>query len=226
MSATRVIFYAYSVVVKSRREEYSQATRQALIDGAVTRFAERGYAHTSLDDIAATARVTKGALYHHFGGKQALFEAALNDLSLRAMDKVVAAARTGGDSWAAAIRGLDTYLDECRDSTYGQVVIREGPVALGFTRWQECEQEHAYGFTEAAIRALIDEGFIEPLPVDNATRVSFGMINAAAQAIADAPEADRERVADGMKAVLHRFLEGLRPAVRGGVADTSGRAPS
>lgn len=186
-------------------------TRQALIDGAVTRFAERGYVHASLEDIAVTARVTKGALYHHFDGKQALFEAALDQLSARAMQRVAAAAAPAGDAWEAAVHGLDAYLDECRDRTYGRVVIQEGPVALGLGRWQERERDHAYGLTESAIRALADEGFIERLPIEHTTRVAFGMINAAARAIADAPEADQRRIAEEMKAVLRRFLQGLRP---------------
>src|SRR3989442_3448107 len=62
--------------MRSRRADYSESTRQALVDSAVEMFAKRGYAATSLDAIAKRARVTKGALYHHFSGKQALFEAA------------------------------------------------------------------------------------------------------------------------------------------------------
>lgn len=197
--------------MKSRREEYSETTRQALLDSAIARFAELGYVHTSLDDIATAARVTKGALYHHFGGKQALFTAALDRLSTRAMARVRTAAGSAPDAWAVALRGLDAYLDECRDPAYARVVIREGPVALGFSRWQERERAHAYGFTEAAVRALVDEGFIEALPVEHTTRVAFGMINAAARTIADAPEAEQQRIAEEMATVLRRFLYGLRP---------------
>src|SRR2546426_897346 len=64
------------VTARSRRLEYSERTRKALVDSAVKLFTDKGYAGTSLDEIARRARVTKGALYHHFGGKQELFEAA------------------------------------------------------------------------------------------------------------------------------------------------------
>ena len=64
--------------VRSRRELYSEATRAALLDEATRLFAQRGYAGTSLEDVAAASQVTRGAVYHHFDGKQALFEAVLD----------------------------------------------------------------------------------------------------------------------------------------------------
>ena len=68
----------------SRRQEYSASTRRALVDVATELFTERGYAGTSLDEIVAGARVTKGALYHHFSGKQALFESVFEKIEERA----------------------------------------------------------------------------------------------------------------------------------------------
>ena len=66
------------VTMRSRRVDYSESTRQALVDSALDLFTKRGYAGTSLEAIVKRARVTKGALYHHFSGKQALFEAAFD----------------------------------------------------------------------------------------------------------------------------------------------------
>ncbi|MQA84052.1 MAG: TetR family transcriptional regulator [Streptosporangiales bacterium] len=195
---------------RSRREEYSEATRQALVDSAVERFADRGYARTSLDEIVAAARVTKGALYHHFDGKQALFEAALRQLADAAVEALATAAAEAETAWDAALASLDIYLDQCRDPAYGRIVVQEGPVALGFPKWQEYERDHAYGFTEGVLRALMDEGFVRPLPLEATTQVVFGMLNAAALAIAHAPEAEQERVVEEMKAVFRRFLDGLR----------------
>ena len=59
----------------TRRQEFSASTKNALVEVAHALFSQRGYAGTSLDDIVAGAEVTKGALYHHFRGKQELFEA-------------------------------------------------------------------------------------------------------------------------------------------------------
>ena len=58
----------------TRRQDYSSSTKRALLDSATTLFTDHGYAGTSLDEVVAAARVTKGALYHHFPSKLALFE--------------------------------------------------------------------------------------------------------------------------------------------------------
>jgi AcrR family transcriptional regulator len=72
--------------LRSGRLDYSESTRQALVDSAVELFTRNGYAGTSLDAIAGRARVTKGALYHHFSGKQALFEAVMEGMRRQAKE--------------------------------------------------------------------------------------------------------------------------------------------
>src|SRR4051794_27040658 len=96
--------------LKSRREEYSAATRKALLDSATALFAARGYARTSLDDIAAGARVTKGALYGHFESKQALFRAVLHELEATTTREVRRAVDAAATPWDGARAGLDAFL--------------------------------------------------------------------------------------------------------------------
>src|SRR5919109_3664921 len=96
---------------KSRRELYSEATRAALLETARAMFAERGFARTSLDEIANATQVTRGAVYHHFESKQALFEAVLESLEKDMAERVVAAAAGQPDPWQAALAGLDAFLD-------------------------------------------------------------------------------------------------------------------
>ena len=76
----------------SRRQQYSASTKRALIEVATAQFSEHGYGGTSLDAIVAGARVTKGALYHHFSGKQAIFEAAFERVQSRATTGIADAA--------------------------------------------------------------------------------------------------------------------------------------
>ena len=95
----------------SRREQYSASTKRALVDVAEELFTENGYAATSLDAIVAGAEVTKGALYHHFSGKQALFEAVferVEDDAARAIQKALKGHR---DPWEKAPAGLRAFLD-------------------------------------------------------------------------------------------------------------------
>ena len=114
--------------VKSRRELYSEATRAALLDEATRLFAARGYAGTSLEDVASASQVTRGAVYHHFDGKQALFEAVLDAQEARAIAEITAAA-IAADPLEAALQALDAFLDQCCDPVYGRLVWLEAPAA-------------------------------------------------------------------------------------------------
>src|SRR5918911_3421681 len=86
----------------SRRQQYSASTKRALVDVAQRLFTEHGYAATSLDQIVAGARVTKGALYHHFSGKQAVFEAVFENVEERAARDIQRAVRDNRDPWDKA----------------------------------------------------------------------------------------------------------------------------
>ncbi|UOY02711.1 TetR/AcrR family transcriptional regulator [Blastococcus sp. PRF04-17] len=196
--------------VKSRRQEYSAATREALLDSATGLFAERGYARTSLEEIAAGARVTKGALYGHFAGKQALFRAALERLEESTTHDVLRAVEAAATPWDGALAGLDAFLLACRDTTYGRVVMREGPVALPYAEWCAAEELHSYKLVVGLVRMLIDAGEIDPLPLEAAARIVHAVVGAAAMLIAGAEGADQQRAFDDARAVVLRLAEGIR----------------
>jgi AcrR family transcriptional regulator len=195
--------------VKSRRELYSEATRAALLDEATALFAERGYAGTSLEDVALASRVTRGAVYHHFASKQALFEAVLDRQEARVTAEVIAAASTA-DPWDAAMLALDTYLTHCCDPVYGRLVWLEGPAALGWRRWRECEKDYAYGLVERFIRDLVDGGYLRDAAFDSLVRFSFWMLGGAGLAVAEAPPEDKPRVRDEWRYLIGQAFRSLR----------------
>lgn len=198
-------------VVKSRRAQYSEATREALIDAATTAFTERGFGGTALADVAAQAQVTRGAVYHHFVDKRALFEAVLERFEVGAVERVREQARTGTDPWDAAMRGLAAFLDQCCEPVYGRLVWQEGPIALGWQRWRECEMEYGYGLTEQFVRSLLDAGELPPAPVTTVTRLIFGLIGETGLALSEVSDMDAKwALRDECEAVLRRILEGLR----------------
>jgi AcrR family transcriptional regulator len=196
-------------VVKSRREMYSEATRAALLEEATTLFAERGYAGTSLEDVASASQVTRGAVYHHFASKQALFEAVLDLQEARVTAEVIAAA-TAPDPWDAAMLALDAYLIHCCDPIYGRLVWLEGPPALGWQRWRECERNYGYGLVERFTRGLIDAGYLEDRAFDSLVQFSFWMLGGAGLAVAEAPEADKPRLREEWGYLLRRTVTAMR----------------
>ena len=195
--------------VKSRRELYSAATRAALLGEATALFAERGYAGTSLEDVASASQVTRGAVYHHFASKQALFEAVFDLQEARVTAEVIAAA-SAADPWDAAMLALDTYLTHCCDPVYGRLVWLEGPAALGWHRWRETEKDHSYGLVERFIRALVDGGYLRDSAFDSLVRFSFWMLGGAGLAVAEAPPEDKPRVRDEWRFLIGQAINSLR----------------
>lgn len=196
--------------VKSRREEAVDATRAALVDSALRLFTERGFATTSLDDVVRDARVTKGALYHHFkGGKLALFEAVFEEVDLRLAERTAAAKPEGGSPWAMVHAGLDAYLEACSDPVVRRIMFQEGPVALGWSRWRELDGCSSRGLLQGVLQALMDAGEIRPQPLDLLTRLLFTTLGEAGMSVAEAGDQDAARAE--AKALMIALLEGLRP---------------
>lgn len=196
--------------VKSRREQYSEATRAALLDAATARFAEHGFAGTALEEVAADVQATRGAVYHHFANKTALFQAVYEQQETAMIREVAEASKNTADPVDAAYLALDVFLTHACDPVYGRIVWQEAPLALGWHRWRECEEQYAYGLIEQVIRSLMVSGDFEPIPFEPATRITFGVLGAAGMALADTPERDKQRVKGEYAAVIRRMLSGMR----------------
>ena len=183
------------MTVKTRRQEYVEATRAALLDSAVRLFTEQGFAHTSLDEVAASARVTKGALYYHFSNKQALFEHVLEGVNERIADIVISAGAQGDDPWGRLLSGLDAFLDACLDDAYQRICLQQGPAVLGWERCREIEGR-MMGLLESMLAELSGSGArLTPSPL--LTRVVFRMISETALAIGDAEDKQAARAEAG-----------------------------
>src|SRR5215470_19338282 len=95
---------------RSRREEYSEATRQALLDAGREAFARSGYQAAGIEAISRFARVTRGAFYHHFEDKKALFDAVVVAMQAEAVATVNAKSRVQRKTWDRMFAGIDAYL--------------------------------------------------------------------------------------------------------------------
>ncbi|WP_027927285.1 TetR/AcrR family transcriptional regulator [Amycolatopsis benzoatilytica] len=194
--------------MRSRRLDYSESTRSALVDSAVELFTKRGYAGTSLDEVAKRARVTKGALYHHFSGKQALFEAAFEQVESLVYDRLHTIMTGQGAPWERAMSGLQAFIRSCLDPSYQRIAIHEGPVVMGWERWREAEERSSFGLVRSGLQLLVDAGEVEPVPVDLTARLLFGALSSAATEIAGAP--DPKKVGAEIEDVITRMLTRLR----------------
>jgi AcrR family transcriptional regulator len=196
------------VDVKSRREEYAETTRAAIVEAAVERFGSDGFAKTSMDAVARSARVTKGAVYHHFRDKAELFEAAFVLLEQRLLAKVTAGMEGISDPWTLMAAGVEIYLTECAEPDFRRIVLEDAPGALGWARWKEIEEEYFLGLVMAALDGLAAEGLVTIPPGDLTAKMLLAAMSEAglAVAVAERPEEERARVGP----LVMRFLEGLR----------------
>ncbi|MBN6039645.1 TetR/AcrR family transcriptional regulator [Amycolatopsis sp. 195334CR] len=191
---------------RSRREQYSDATRTALLAAATARFAEHGYAATTLEDVAADIQATRGAVYHHFANKTALFEAVVEELQIDLVRRITEAAAGMTDPWEVASRAVGVFLDRCCDPVYGRVVWQEAPVAFGFRRWLEFEEKYAYGLIERLVRAMLETSEGDALPGEPMSRLTFHLLGGAGLALAETAEPDKPRVKAEYQQVVLRML--------------------
>jgi AcrR family transcriptional regulator len=195
---------------------FSDSTKRALVDVAETLFTEHGYSATSLDAIVAGADVTKGALYHHFSGKQAIFEAAFERVESRATSGVAQAAEGHRDPWEKARAGLRAFLEAVQEPGYRQIVVTDGPSVLGHERYREQEERSAYAIVDEIVRSVLagDAWDLEEEMLDTFTRIFFGAMSAAggAVAVSDDPPAAAARV----DAAIGLIMAGLRELLESG----------
>lgn len=201
---------------RSRRVENTESTRQALVKSAVVLFTKKGYAGTSLDEIAKRARVTKGALYHHFNGKQALFEAAFEDVESQVVRRLSAVLFAGGDIWETVRAGLGEFLQVCLEPSYQRIVVHEAPAVMGWERWREAEERYTFGVIREAVQALVDAGEFTPLPIEALAHVVYGALSAGASTIAGSARPKQTSAEVGQ--VVDAVMQGLRVAACAGAS--------
>jgi len=172
---------------------------------------ERGYAEVSTPEIAEAAGVTRGAMYHQFPDKSALFVSVLEAVETDVMERLaiaVAGARpsTPADTLHAA---ADAWLDIAGEPEVRQVVLLDAPGILGWAGFREISLRYGLGMTEQLLTAAIDAGQLKAQPVRPLATVMIGALDEAAMSIANADDASAEK--EQVRAVVHDLIDGLMP---------------
>ena len=143
---------------RTRREEYAEATRQALLAAGREIFAREGYQAAGIEAISKAARVTRGAFYHHFEDKKALFDAVVVSLQAEAAARVQDFSKGKTKTWERLYTGIDAYLDVSIEPAYARIVVQEAPVVLGNSRFAEIEETYPMALLKATLKVLKREG--------------------------------------------------------------------
>jgi AcrR family transcriptional regulator len=192
----------------AKQAERRAATTEAVLKAGRRLFGEQGFAATTIDAIAEAARVAKGAVYHHFATKEAVFEAVFEQVSHDLVLEIDRAARTEKDVLAAIVAGTQHYFAACAKGHTCQIILRDGPAVLGWERWREIDARHFGGKIPRALAAAMDAELIARQPVEPLARLLLGAVTEAA--VACAGRSDVVKAGAEYSRAFKSLLEALR----------------
>src|ERR1700752_4327966 len=140
--------------------ERREGTRDAIVAAAATLFGGKGFAVTTIDEIAGTAGVAKGAVYHHFPNKEAVFEAVLRRTSGAVAADILAKVGQAPDVLTMLTRGTEAYFEACAQGQIGRIILKDGPAVLGWARWREIDEEHFGRAIPQALAMAMDQRLV------------------------------------------------------------------
>jgi AcrR family transcriptional regulator len=192
-----------------RREEQSEATRAALLKVARKLFAERGYAAVGTEEIVRSAKVTRGALYHHFRDKKDLFRAVHEELEAEMVKKIAnrLAESEMSDQLELLHLGATAFLDQTT-GPLARVTLVDAPSVLGWAEWREIDEKHGMGLVMTALQGAMNDGALREQPVKPLAHLLLAAIGEAGMLIANADDPKRER--DRVEPPLLALVDGLR----------------
>jgi AcrR family transcriptional regulator len=196
-------------VERRSNEARSRETRHALLDSARALFVERGYADTSTPMIVTRAGTTRGALYHHYPDKKAIFRAVLEREA-----ESVAGAMSASEASAGALSplerllvGADAYLEAMQADGRTRLLLVDGPAVLGAAENAEMEGPHARRSLELGLKELIDDARLDEISLEVLSELFSAVFDRAALAVADGAPMERYRDA------IHCVLSGLSSSI-------------
>jgi AcrR family transcriptional regulator len=192
----------------SKRAAQGRATREQLIEVATRLFAERGYEDTSIEAVLGAAGVSRGALYHHFAGKDALFEAVVESVENGITASMTASIAGEQDPVEVLRAGALGWIGLAGDPVIQRVILTDAPAVLGWERWRNMDDQRAFVMTRELLQAVSDGGGLAPGLVDSFAHMILGALDEMALVIARAEDPEAA-LADGRVAVeelLRRLL--------------------
>jgi AcrR family transcriptional regulator len=169
-----------------KRLEKGLETRRAIIETATRLFAEHGYAAVSVEAVLAACQISRGALYHHFPSKEALLEAALEAVEIEVTNKVLARAASAGGAVEAMRAGCEAFLDLTQDPVVRQIMLTDAPSVLGWEKWREIDERHAFGLMKAALEPAAKEAGLPASLIDAFAHMLLASLSEIALMIAEA----------------------------------------
>jgi AcrR family transcriptional regulator len=194
--------------------ERREQTRSAILAAAAECFVEFGFAAATLSEVQTRAKVSRGALYHHFASKEsvmeAVFERASADAVTKAREAALSPTRHSGGPLAALTSGCVAWLEFVTRSPLGVVIVQEGPAAIGWDRARAIEEQHSLGLMQLGLRQASAAGEISVPTIELAARLINAMLAEAASFVLAQPEHRRRAAEKAATKLIITTLDGYR----------------
>ncbi len=172
----------------NKNVERGRVTRAHLIEVATRLFAEHGYDGTSIDAVLVESGVSRGSLYHHFPGKEALFWAVLEDVGARVGQQAEEIIRDAPDPVAALRAGGLAWIRMAGDPVVRQIMLIDAPAVLGWQRWRELDEQGPLGLIRDFLTYAAEAGRIEHRHVDTFAHIVLAAANEVSMVVARADD--------------------------------------
>jgi len=193
------------MATKLTQAERTRRTRRAILDRAHQLFAHQGYAATGTEEIIQDLEITRGALYHQFkGGKQAVFEAVVEEAYGKITAHITAQIHLLEDGWEQLVEGSLAFLEIAQQSDLRRIVFIEAPSVLAAETLVQFDQ-YGYGLLQEGVQRMVDRGQLDVVDAEGFSHMFNGALNELAAWVAQAPDAHRLQTAQALvKALLEK----------------------
>jgi AcrR family transcriptional regulator len=202
------------------RRQRGAATRERLIAAARELFGQRGYENTPIEAVLEASGVARGALYHHFASKAALFDAVAEEVFVEIAERTDQAAKGHSDPLERIRAGSREWLQMSLDPAVQRLALLDPQTVLGWARWRALDERHSLGGLRAGFERLERHGRIPAGQGELMANLLLAALNEAALFIAYAPD-EQAALATSLAAIdtlLDRLapLEGAAPGAHAG----------
>lgn len=194
-------------MAKGKRAEAMAETRDKLVRAARQAFAAQGYAAASMDELTASAGLTRGALYHNFGDKKGLLAAVIEQIDGEMAERLRAVREHAPNLWQGLLEEGSAYIEMAAEPEIQRIMLLDGPAVLGDpSRWPG--ENACLEITMRTIQSLIEQGVVQPINVEAAGRLLNGAALSAALwvAAADDPPSLRTKAIEAFRRLASGLL--------------------
>ena len=194
----------------SLRAQHVEATRAALVAAGRELFGTKGFSATSVDDLAAEAGVTTGALYHHFKTKTDLFAAVFETVHVELLGRAATASAKAKRGHAdGLLKGFESFLDAVLEPEVARIIVLDAPAVLGLERYTELDERYAFVAIVESLELAHAAGELDVRDAETLARLLLGAVTRGAMLVANA--ADKRRTRNAVARSLRGLLAGLEP---------------